>query len=157
MASFTWTLLCPPGSLWMSKQHVLPCPEPCAVCVPLWSDSLVGYIISAYWMFLPPSHSIFYVLIEQETCGTWQEAYPAFCCFCVISALACMFSHRVSSCSWLSAHERTHVRARSYSSDNCRSSPALRSWTGLTTSVCINTLLSPLGWLLFIAAIFTRT
>lgn len=32
MASFMWTMLCPPGPLWMSKQHVLPS-VPCAVCV----------------------------------------------------------------------------------------------------------------------------
>lgn len=57
----------------------------------------------------------------------------------------------------MAVHCSTHTHTHSYSSDNCHSSPALRSWTGLTTSVCINTWLLPLGCLLFIAVMFTRT
>lgn len=67
MASFMWTMLHPAGSLWMSKQHVLPSREPFAarVCAVLWWDSLLDYIISAYWRFFSSPHSIFD--IEQET------------------------------------------------------------------------------------------
>lgn len=43
-----------------------------------------------------------------------QEMSPAFCCFCEISALACKFSPRVSSCTWWLTHTHTH----GYSSDN---------------------------------------
>lgn len=116
----------------------------------LWS----GYIISVYWMLFSPL--AFRILYIYRTGNLWhmtlprQEMYPAVCCFCEISTLfACRFSCRVSSC--------THTHTHSYSSDNCPSSPALRSWTGLTTSVCINTLLLPLGRWLFIAVMFTRT
>lgn len=39
------------------------------VCVVLWWDSLLDYIISVYWRFFSSPHSIFDV--EQETYGTW--------------------------------------------------------------------------------------
>lgn len=89
----------------------------CLCAFMLSLDNRVDYIILVYWMFFPSPHSTFY--IEQETCGTWlprREMCPAFCCFCEISALACKFSHRVPSCTWLSIYEHTrtyaHTRVR---------------------------------------------
>lgn len=54
------------------------------------------------------------------------------------------------------AREHMNFNRRRFSSDNCHSALALRSWTGLTTSVCINTLLLPLGWSLLIAVMFYK-
>lgn len=78
MASFMWTMLCPPESLWLSKQHVLPS-VPWDVCV---CDALIGQAGGLYNFRLlnvqtripaPAllSHSIFHIFIGQETCGTW--------------------------------------------------------------------------------------
>lgn len=155
-----WTMLCPPGSLWMSKQRALP-NVPCAVCGPLIGRPGGLYNFSLFNVvspLSPPAHSIFYIFIEQETCGTWlfpdRKCTLPSAAFVRFLPLHAKFSHRVSSCTWV-VHFWRH--RRSHSSDNCHSSPALRSRTGLTTSVRINTLLLPLGWSLFIAAIFTRT
>lgn len=60
--SFMWTMLCPLGSLWMSKQRVLPS-VPWAVCVVLWPDSPVGYIMSLYWMFFPLLHIPYFIYL----------------------------------------------------------------------------------------------
>lgn len=147
MASFMWTMLHPAGSLWMSKQHVLPSREPFAarVCVVLWWDSLLDYIISAYWRFFSSPHSIFD--IEQET---WHMT-PLRPCFLLFWGFCLCVQVFFTLGTFLLSH--TH----SYFGDNCHSSPALRSWTGLTTSLCIITWLLPLGSLLFIASMFTRT
>lgn len=46
MVSFTWTMLCPPESLWVSKQHVLPSVPWAVWC--FGRTAMVGYIISVY-------------------------------------------------------------------------------------------------------------
>lgn len=63
-----WTMLCP-GSLWMSKQHVLPSLPGGGGVVVLWSHC-PGGLYNFYWMPLQ-THSIFNIFIEQETGGTW--------------------------------------------------------------------------------------
>lgn len=153
-----WTMLCPLGSLWMSKQQVLPS-VPCAVCGPLIGQHGGLYNFRVF-SCSPPSHSILYIFIEQETCGTWL--FPDRICTLPSAALVRFLSlHASFDTVFLHrgcfAREHMNFNRRRFSSDNCHSALALRSWTGLTTSVCINTLLLPLGWSLLIAVMFTRT
>lgn len=131
--------LCPPGSLWMSKQRVLPSvPCVCAcVCAVLWSQPGGLYNMSLLDIFLLTFH-IFYI---YRTGNLWHMTGSVAglqlplkdSCPHILSSFCAQFVHLLG--------ER-----ECYSGDDCLSSPALRSWTGLTTSLCINTLLLPLGW-----------
>lgn len=65
MASLMWTMLCPPGSLWMSKQRVLPCSAPSAVCVFVCIYAIIGqqgglYNFSLLNVFPLPTFHILY-------------------------------------------------------------------------------------------------
>lgn len=155
MASFMWTMLCPLHLYgWTNTVHYPACPTLCG--------ALIGkpgglYNFSLLNVFSPLT---FHILDIYRTGNLWhlalprQEMYPASAAFVKFLSLRASFLTEYLPAPSL---RNIHTHRDSHFSDNCHSSPALRSWTGLTTSVCINTLLLPLSWLLFIVVMFTRT
>lgn len=115
------------------------------VCVVLWWDSLLDYIICLLKVFLLPTFHFWY-----RTGNMWHMT-PLRPCFLLFWGFCLCVQVFFTLGTFLLSHTHTYL------GDNCHSSPALRSWTGLTTSLCIITWLLPFGSLLFIASMFTRT